>query len=209
MAVQIQLRNGSAAQWTSANPILAVGEMGVETDTNRFKIGTGTTAWNILGYSAGFAFKGPWSSGTSYVVNDVVSYNGSSYISIQNGTNQNPSTQTTYWSIVASQGDIGVQGNQGFQGAQGQGNQGFQGAQGQGNQGFQGAQGQGNQGFQGFQGTAGSQGDTGVQGNQGFQGSTGLQGFQGEVITVSYIFDGGSPSTNYSSGPTFDCGGVI
>jgi hypothetical protein len=109
MAVQIQLRNGSAAQWTSANSILAVGEMGVETDTNRFKIGTGTIAWNILGYSAGFAFKGAWSSGTSYVVNDVVSYNGSSYISIQNGTNQNPATQTAYWSIIALIGTSATQ----------------------------------------------------------------------------------------------------
>ena len=52
MATQIQLRNGTAAQWTSANPTLAVGEMGVETDTGKFKIGTGSTAWNSLAYAA-------------------------------------------------------------------------------------------------------------------------------------------------------------
>jgi hypothetical protein len=51
MAVQIQLRNGTAAQWTSANPTLAIGEMGVETDTNKFKIGTGSTVWNSLAYA--------------------------------------------------------------------------------------------------------------------------------------------------------------
>jgi len=50
MAVQIQLRRGTAAQWTSANPTLASGEVGVETDTNKQKIGDGTTAWNSLGY---------------------------------------------------------------------------------------------------------------------------------------------------------------
>ena len=52
MAVQIQIRNGTAAAWTSANPTLAVGEMGAETDTGKFKIGTGSTAWNSLAYAA-------------------------------------------------------------------------------------------------------------------------------------------------------------
>jgi len=33
MAVQIQLRRDSAADWASANPVLALGEPGVETDT--------------------------------------------------------------------------------------------------------------------------------------------------------------------------------
>lgn len=50
MAQQIQLRRGSAAQWTAANPILALAEMGVETDTMKFKLGDGSTAWNSLGY---------------------------------------------------------------------------------------------------------------------------------------------------------------
>jgi len=53
MAQQIQLRNGTAAQWASANPTLAVGELGVETDTSRFKIGTGSTAWTSLTYVSG------------------------------------------------------------------------------------------------------------------------------------------------------------
>lgn len=50
MAVQIQLRNDTAANWTSANPTLAAGEMGVETDTLKFKFGNGSTAWTSLGY---------------------------------------------------------------------------------------------------------------------------------------------------------------
>lgn len=50
MAVQIQLRNDTAANWTSANPTLAQGEMGVETDTLKFKFGNGTTAWASLAY---------------------------------------------------------------------------------------------------------------------------------------------------------------
>ena len=50
MAVQIQLRNDTAANWTSANPVLAQGEMGIETDTRKFKFGDGVTAWNSLAY---------------------------------------------------------------------------------------------------------------------------------------------------------------
>jgi hypothetical protein len=47
MAVQtkIQLRRDTAANWTSTNPTLAAGEIGFETDTGKFKIGTGALAW--------------------------------------------------------------------------------------------------------------------------------------------------------------------
>ena len=50
MADQIQLRRDTAANWTSANPILASGEFGLETDTDQFKVGDGTAAWTSLGY---------------------------------------------------------------------------------------------------------------------------------------------------------------
>ena len=55
MAVQtqIQARRGTAATWTSTNPTLAAGEMGFETDTGKFKIGTGSAAWTALGYAGG------------------------------------------------------------------------------------------------------------------------------------------------------------
>lgn len=46
----IQLRRDAATRWTSVNPTLASGEMGVETDTGRAKFGNGTTAWSDLGY---------------------------------------------------------------------------------------------------------------------------------------------------------------
>ena len=47
----IKLRRGTAAQWTTANPVLAAGEMGIETDTQRSKYGDGTTAWASLNYT--------------------------------------------------------------------------------------------------------------------------------------------------------------
>jgi hypothetical protein len=53
MPVQIQLRNGTAAQWTAANPTLAAGEVGIESDTKKQKFGDGTTAWNSLAYASG------------------------------------------------------------------------------------------------------------------------------------------------------------
>ena len=68
MAVQIQIRRGTAAAWTAANPTLAAGEFAIETDTDKYKIGDGTTAWASLSYSslpsgsmttAGGTFTGP------------------------------------------------------------------------------------------------------------------------------------------------------
>lgn len=52
MADVIQLRRGAASAWTSANPTLAQGEIGLETDTGKFKVGDGTTAWNSQTYWA-------------------------------------------------------------------------------------------------------------------------------------------------------------
>jgi hypothetical protein len=51
VVTQIQIRRGTAAQWTSTNPTLASGEQGFETDTNKMKIGDGSTAWNSLAYA--------------------------------------------------------------------------------------------------------------------------------------------------------------
>lgn len=50
MATRMQQRRGTAAQWTSANPILAAGEIGFETDNNKFKIGDGVNHWDDLSY---------------------------------------------------------------------------------------------------------------------------------------------------------------
>ena len=50
MPVQIQFRRDTAAAWTAANPTLAAGELGLETDTSYYKIGNGSTAWTSLAY---------------------------------------------------------------------------------------------------------------------------------------------------------------
>lgn len=46
-----RIRRDTAANWTSANPVLKLGEPGLETDTRQVKYGDGVTAWNALGYS--------------------------------------------------------------------------------------------------------------------------------------------------------------
>ena len=51
----MQQRRGTAAQWTAANPVLAAGEIGFETDTSRFKMGNGTSTWSVLTYFANAA----------------------------------------------------------------------------------------------------------------------------------------------------------
>jgi hypothetical protein len=51
MPVQIQLRRDTGANWSASNPVLAAGEIGVELDTRRFKIGNGTSAWLALDYA--------------------------------------------------------------------------------------------------------------------------------------------------------------
>ena len=54
MATRMQQRRGTAAQWISTNagagPVLNAGEMGWESDTNKFKIGDGTNNWTSLDY---------------------------------------------------------------------------------------------------------------------------------------------------------------
>jgi Major tropism determinant N-terminal domain len=55
MTTRLQQRRDTAANWTSNNPTLAAGEIGYETDTKKFKIGDGSTAWTSLAYAYGAA----------------------------------------------------------------------------------------------------------------------------------------------------------
>ena len=55
MATRIKLRRDTATRWQNINPVLSLGEPGVETDTGKMKIGDGTKTWNLLDYFAGDA----------------------------------------------------------------------------------------------------------------------------------------------------------
>ena len=85
MATQIQLRRDTASNWSSTNPTLSAGEFGWESDTNKFKIGTGSAAWNSLGYAsggdnAGITFVGDDSSGTLVNQNETFKVTGTQNI---------------------------------------------------------------------------------------------------------------------------------
>lgn len=50
MAILIKFRRGTLSQWSLANPVLAAGEVVLETNTNQVKIGDGTSSYNSLPY---------------------------------------------------------------------------------------------------------------------------------------------------------------
>ena len=52
MADKIKLRRDSASNWLSVNPILESGEIGIESNTRKFKIGDGSTMWSLLAYAS-------------------------------------------------------------------------------------------------------------------------------------------------------------
>lgn len=62
----IQLRRDTAANWTAANPILASGQAGYETDTKKLKIGDGATAWASLAYFTPYSGYAVATAGASY-----------------------------------------------------------------------------------------------------------------------------------------------
>jgi hypothetical protein len=85
--IQFQFRRGTASQWTSANPTLASGELGLETDTYQFKIGNGATGWVGLPY---VGITGPTGasgggSGTPGGVDTTVQFNKASSFSGSTG----------------------------------------------------------------------------------------------------------------------------
>lgn len=71
MPARFQMRKGTAAQWSAANPVLLKGEPGAEWDTFKLKIGDGVTAWNSLAYVGGSG------SGITQLTGDVTAGPGS------------------------------------------------------------------------------------------------------------------------------------
>ena len=50
--MKVQLRRDTASNWTTKNPVLLSGEMGIESDTNKFKFGDGNKTWTQLAYAS-------------------------------------------------------------------------------------------------------------------------------------------------------------
>lgn len=97
----IQHRRGTAAEWTAADPTLAAGEIGVETDTGNFKFGDGSTAWSSLSY---FQPNSPPSYTLTPSSNSVDEGNTLTF----NVGGENISNGTYYWTIETGAGEFSV-----------------------------------------------------------------------------------------------------
>ena len=62
--IQLQFRRDTPGNWTTNNPVLASGEMGIELGTELFKIGDGATVWTLLPYGGLQGPTGPSGSGS-------------------------------------------------------------------------------------------------------------------------------------------------
>ena len=98
--------------------------------------------------ATGLQWQGQWNATTAYELNDAVSYNGTSYISIGTGQGNQPDSSSAFWSVLAGQGAVGATGAPGVAGATG---------------------------ATGVAGSAGAAGATGATGSAGATGATGLQ----------------------------------
>jgi hypothetical protein len=125
VVTQIQIRRGTATQWTSANPTLASGEWGFESDTNKAKIGNGTSTWTALSYFGGTGTVTSITAGTG-LTGGTISTNGTIAIdtsvtadltTAQTLTNKtltsplinlgvNTQTGTTYTTVLSDNGKI-------------------------------------------------------------------------------------------------------
>jgi hypothetical protein len=125
----------------------------------------------------GLNWQGTWSSSTAYALNAAVAYSGSSYVSIQAGTGQEPDTSGSFWTLLSQAGATGAAGPQGPAGTTGA------------------TGGAGPQGPSGAVGATGAAGPQGLTGSNGSTGATGPQGPAGAIghtgpSTVSYTSDG-------------------
>ena len=69
--VRMQQRRDTASSWTASNPTLLNGEFGYETDTGKFKVGDGSTAWTSLAYIPGFSVSS-YPLSTADIANDAI-----------------------------------------------------------------------------------------------------------------------------------------
>ena len=125
MPTTIQVKRGTATAWTSANTVLAAGEIGYETDTGKMKVGNGSTAWTSLGYivtdgdisgvTAGTGLSGGGSSGsvTLSIDSTVATLSGSQTLSNKTISGATLSGTTTTSGTITTTGDILMNGTNG------------------------------------------------------------------------------------------------
>lgn len=184
--IEFLFRRDPAADWTANNPILGEGELGLETDTGKYKVGDGVTDWVTLTY------KGIGSSGYSgYSGLGVSGFSGYS----------SPGTSGFSGFSAASPGPSGFSGfsgKSGYSGYSGIGESGFSGFSGEGVSGFSGYSSQ--SGFSGFSSLSGYSGYSGYSGSSGYSGysGSGLSGYSGFSGSGISGFSGFSSLSGFS-----------
>ena len=178
--IQLQLRRGLSTEWTAANPVLASAELGIETDTNLFKIGNGITSWNFLPYGGLQGISGYSGLGLS-------GYSGESGTSGLSG-------YSSYSGVSGTSGLSGYSAASGISGYSGVGTSGYSGASG--------LSGLGLSGYSGTSGTSGVSGYSGESGTSGISGTSGLSGYSGQSGTSGIGISGysGQSGTSGASG---------
>ena len=117
--VRLQLRRGTSSEWTAANPQLAAGEIGIETDTNTFKFGDGSTLWNSLDYALSSTVDDYVPTNLLAVANGVATLDASGYIPtaqlppLAKITVQSAANQAARLALTAEPGDIVIQSDTG------------------------------------------------------------------------------------------------
>tara|TARA_R100001463_G_scaffold38014_2_gene81741 strand:+ start:3544 stop:5055 length:1512 start_codon:yes stop_codon:yes gene_type:complete len=100
--VQIQQRIDSSSNWTTANPTLLAGEVGWESNTKKYKIGDGSTAWASLAYAPG---SGGYTAGTgvSISASNVITASAVALSQVFTAANQ-----TAHLALTTQEGDVVV-----------------------------------------------------------------------------------------------------
>jgi hypothetical protein len=100
MAIRIQLRRDTAANWTSSNPVLRAGELGIETDTLKFKIGNGSSTWTQITNYANVTSTGLSNSLNDYILSATKGTPGGPAALDSNGDLLVPENSVILWNDV-------------------------------------------------------------------------------------------------------------
>lgn len=102
--------SASAASTSETNAATSASNAAIS-ESNAATSETNAAASAAAAEVAKMEWQGAYNAGTAYVLNDVVEYNGSSYINIQAGTGQQPDISPLFWEVVAEKGDTGPAGS--------------------------------------------------------------------------------------------------
>jgi len=162
--------------------------------------GTSGTSGSSGSSGTGFNYLGSWDNTVSYNTNDVITYNGQTYVSLQNGNlNKQPSVQPAWWTVFSAAGSSGTSGTSGTSGSSGSsGTSGSSGSSGT----------SGSSGSSGTSGSSGSNGSSGTSGSSGSSGTSGSNGSSGSSGTSGSSGSSGTSGTSGSSGTSGTSGGT-